>query len=1495
MGYHSVLELNQEERTVTVHTKPDSTLLTYDHVAGAESTQEDVFQKVGKPISDTCLAGYNGTIFAYGQTGSGKTHTIQGATSMGTDPSQRGVMPRVFQYLCAQIAREERKSGGRLKYSVTASFLEIYNERIFDLLEPNSQSLTLREDAKEGVYVENLHEVPITAADEILKLMEMGIQNRRVGETAMNRESSRSHSVFRLALRSTLTENGITKTKHSLFHLIDLAGSERQKATAAVGARLKEASGINKSLSALGNVIMALVAESRSGKARHVHYRDSKLTFLLRDSLGGNSLTYIIACVSPAGDSFGETLSTLKFAQRAKLIKNKAVINEDHTGSVDALQAEVKELKELVRNLTALQSANTRRLSVSGNANSPTSFADFMTPRKRHAEAPGVFSARRDPAAPAVRDVLVGDGLKRERAWLESNNVLKEKIDLLESLVDKQSKSLLSSKMMLTLRERALKKLEGSLKSGISDESAQELLFAELERYQHENKALNEQLVVNPAVVAKAIEVVNLRQRLGELENKECGLNTEERFVISDKLAELMGQNAGLNNNSPQKLWAALSTPQKRSCESFELQRWRQEQDFENQTMQLKDEMLGAKEEAIGYKAALEDVEAEKEIILRNMQELSQALNEQQVVTDALKLRHEDELSRLLAKHAEDEEAVHAIYEEEIRALSSGAHQSSEQSFELANTRAKLLTLEGEMKLTKERLATSEMQSASHSERLVALGKQLDEERQESQLKLSSANKLCIARAAELVELERQLAHSLQQAESIQSLQAQLISTQNSLEASQQREGARADEVDRLEQLCETTRAEVDRVTFNLEMLQEDHDNMAHDFSFQESFVTELKNKKEALEAAVAEKDSILARTLAKVDEKTEEIKQLKEELKHVAAQGSEGEMQLVASKQALEDTVEEQQRIISDLNEELEAEIRAVSKQETMVDQLKKESAVLQEALEDVRTAFKDLQEKLAAKEYTCAGIVQELGDKVEQIVKYEEQLNILSNRLGATEAELKESQQAEQDALEQRKISVDQIMEELRVESNQSRQSQLRVQQLEEEVTSMSERLKEAQSLECKIKGDFEAAVKAHKITEERHSASLYSLHSQWADEVQALNSRVTLLDSERISQQLAVRNLEQAVEVGDEHRQQVQALEAMVRSSQNRAHEISSELRAKEQALSAAALNLDAIQSDMQVQATEHEAQVQALRAANEDLQTQNLQIALQAATLSQELEAMATTMHMQIQTATEKCAEQAAAADSQTLEVARMEAHSNSLAAQLRQSIQDKQGYLEDLHRCRVEEERAFDEADKLRCELEQLHEEVSSVKENMRKLEAERDELSNKNAKLIGHQNPKQKIHHHMKIKQENDMLKQTVAALEKELRRPRKKADHEKENTMPEEDVNGGRRAQEELDLLTSAISKLGRSTDCTSVKMDECLKEIHVEPAQCLEIVRTLKTHLTESRQEVTKLKRQLVSKERDLLLMDSRKKLAEEAQVFKDLNSKTTEDFEDFQIFRQ
>lgn len=268
----------------------------------------------------------------------------------------RGLTPRIFAHLFRRLGHIAVVKGNALEYVLSCSYLEIYNEKIFDLLEENSsiatqQPKSLREDANKGVYVEQLRDVTIRSESDAIEWLQLGSSNRRMASTDMNRESSRSHAVFTIKLVQTeRTASGVMFTRRSNLHLVDLAGSEKQRQTKAAGQRLKEAAQINKSLSALGNVIMSLVDVS-NGQKRHVHYRDSKLTFLLKDSLGGNAITTIVATISGEEKYFSETLSTLKFAQRAKYIKNKAVQNQDSDSMLPLLKQEIDRLRQEIAQL----------------------------------------------------------------------------------------------------------------------------------------------------------------------------------------------------------------------------------------------------------------------------------------------------------------------------------------------------------------------------------------------------------------------------------------------------------------------------------------------------------------------------------------------------------------------------------------------------------------------------------------------------------------------------------------------------------------------------------------------------------------------------------------------------------------------------------------------------------------------------------------------------------------------------------------------------------------------------------------------------------------------------------------------------------------------------------------------------------------------------------------------------------------------------------------
>ncbi|CAH2052903.1 unnamed protein product [Thlaspi arvense] len=338
-----------------------------------EEMIDEIFQLVGAPLVENCLAGFNSSVFAYGQTGSGKTYTMWGPANGLLEEhlsgDQRGLTPRVFELLFARISEEQVKHADRqLSYQCRCSFLEIYNEQITDLLDPSQKNLMIREDVKSGVYVENLTEGYVKNLKDLSQLLIKGLSNRRTGATSVNAESSRSHCVFTCVVESHCKSaaDGLSSFKTSRINLVDLAGSERQKSTGAAGERLKEAGNINRSLSQLGNLINILAEISQTGKQRHIPYRDSRLTFLLQESLGGNAKLAMVCAVSPSQSCRSETFSTLRFAQRAKAIQNKAVVNE-------VMQDDVNFLREVIRQLRSSPPAeeNNQDMSRVEKINSP--------------------------------------------------------------------------------------------------------------------------------------------------------------------------------------------------------------------------------------------------------------------------------------------------------------------------------------------------------------------------------------------------------------------------------------------------------------------------------------------------------------------------------------------------------------------------------------------------------------------------------------------------------------------------------------------------------------------------------------------------------------------------------------------------------------------------------------------------------------------------------------------------------------------------------------------------------------------------------------------------------------------------------------------------------------------------------------------------------------------------------------------------------------------
>uniref|UniRef100_A0AC34FLJ3 Kinesin-like protein n=1 Tax=Panagrolaimus sp. ES5 TaxID=591445 RepID=A0AC34FLJ3_9BILA len=310
------LQINPSNSTIIVENKNGvKTQYKLNGVFDAEKTQEAIYNIVGKPIVDGFIEGINGTIFAYGQTGSGKSYTMLGPDI--DSESHVGIIPRAIKMIFSDLDSNAEANPNLFKYSIKCSFIEIYNENLIDLLESETKKLDIQTNGK-LINIKNAAEMPVKSLDECLKYLKHGLKKRNIASTSMNDQSSRSHAIFMLTLESEELEGEKINKFSSRLNLVDLAGSERQSQTNNVGARLKETGKINNSLLTLARVIR---------KNAHYSIRDSKLTMILRDSIGGNSKTSVIVNIHQSPEFIGDTVLTLDFAASVKQVKNTVEVN----------------------------------------------------------------------------------------------------------------------------------------------------------------------------------------------------------------------------------------------------------------------------------------------------------------------------------------------------------------------------------------------------------------------------------------------------------------------------------------------------------------------------------------------------------------------------------------------------------------------------------------------------------------------------------------------------------------------------------------------------------------------------------------------------------------------------------------------------------------------------------------------------------------------------------------------------------------------------------------------------------------------------------------------------------------------------------------------------------------------------------------------------------------------------------------------------------------
>ncbi|KAG2499154.1 hypothetical protein HYH03_002736 [Edaphochlamys debaryana] len=890
----------------------------FDQVLPENTTQESVFELAGVTSVDNCLAGYNSSIFAYGQTGAGKTFTVIG--NIG-DTDKRGLAPRVFEYLYAKITDHENARGpDTVKYNCRCAFLEIYNETIADLLSPSSQNLPIREDPEKGPYVEGLIEAPALNVDEMLAHLVKGAENRHTGETRLNRESSRSHSVFVCTIEKTVTSNGISKCFYARLNLVDLAGSERTGSGAhggsnVTGEHFKEACHINKSLTALGRVTTELVKSQKNGGGGHVPYRDSKLTFLLQSSLGGNAKTLIIANVSPSSVCAHETLSTLRFAKQTKHIRNDAKVNWTVQGDRLAMQREIERLR---MELAGVRSGVTEPL-VQANEELAAKLDDeqrrreeLQQERDRYANA--LAQARRENKALDQR--LVGiSGLDSKGA--SGAGALATLVDEVETFDNAQ----LRRQVELAGAEQQLAAMQ--LEMERASRALVEAQHAAAEQGRCEAVAKCEEL--SGQVEALSKEKVDLEEACAMLANNlsDSGLKLaaekEQLAAVSANLEASTAREAELKEQLQQER-EARAEAERQLAEAREQASGLQVQ-LENRGTELSEQ--GGRMEAL--QRQLEGALAEAQQLQSRLAEVQEHLAVATRDSASTHSELSDQISQLTAKlAAADATAAEraATVDELTRDLASSRDQLSEREASLEAKAAectaaleRLAEREASLAAEAEARSAAERQASSLSTELTALREQLSAGEQGA---AAVAAELAVVRTeaeglrAKVAERDADLEQAGARAEASAAEISGLTARVAELETGVNEQTAAREAT---EESLRTAEASVASLEQQLAGLRQELSAAQGEASAGQERGAELSAKVVELEGAKAELESQVAKQTAEAQERSSQLASLEHELAELKSSKAQLEEQLAQEQETVRET--------SSLNTELQDKIQ--------------------------------------------------------------------------------------------------------------------------------------------------------------------------------------------------------------------------------------------------------------------------------------------------------------------------------------------------------------------------------------------------------------------------------------------------------------------------------------------------------------------------------------------------------------------------------------------
>ncbi|NXU47872.1 KIF15 protein, partial [Turnix velox] len=1331
----SVLSSN----TIRLHSKPEPKIFTFDYVANMETTQESLFLSVAKSIVESCMNGYNGTIFAYGQTGSGKTFTMMGPSDSGNfTHSLRGVIPRSFEYLFFLIEREKEKAGSGKSFLCKCSFIEIYNEQIFDLLDSASAGLFLREHIKKGVFVDGAVEQVVSSAAEAYQVLTMGWRNRRVASTSMNRESSRSHAVFTITVESMEKNNEVVNIRSSLLNLVDLAGSERQKDTHAEGLRLKEAGNINRSLSCLGQVITALV-DVGNGKQRHVCYRDSKLTFLLRDSLGGNAKTCIIANVHPGSRCFGETLSTLNFAQRAKLIKNKAVVNEDTQGNVTQLQAEIKKLKEQLAQLTSVPSLHDISVSQgaaenhNNNVNYTNKFLEAM--------------------------------LFWEKSEEEKKNLL-EKIAQLEDLCAKKEKFIQSNKMIVKFREDHILRLERLHKEagGSLLPKEQEDLLTEL---REELQTLREQMDQHPRVAKYAMENHNLREENKRLRSLQSVKKAQE--IDAQTIAELekafLEASATEKNTGGHHLYSATISVEGNALTSEKLKA---------RLLQTQSELASSKQEYEEFKELTKKKHMELQSELKSLQKTNQHLENILEATKAHKRREVSQLHKIHRETLQNITTPTKAYQlrsrlvprisPEILDYNSEDFQHSEEVLDdilkepvpLEMSEQAHEAIAEELKMAQEQLSTMQTKLDEEESKNIKLHQQISKlEHHSAQIQelLSSERNECNKERQELLEQIKSLEKQLQDSESkinilkseVYDLRIVLQSADKELSAVKLEYGAFKEKQEReMGQLSgrhmdvqfqlDSVRLQHEKILEEKASLQDDYDNLQEVAKFEtDQLKQQLEERKQEAEAMKTELSNLLK--LLKTEKEHNE--KLSLQLQEDKENNSKDCLNLLEKAQVVKPSSEmatrckQQEAKLQKLEQELVAAEESIAS-------LKKTNDADKEVVTDLMRQIQELRSSINHKTETIDGLTRELKDincKYNLILAAkEESKGIIENQEKKIE-ELREALERSQiaDNIERDLLCEDlhHTTEQLMRLTEASKKHDALLQCAQEDIAKKEALIQELQEQLDKMAEEMEKSKNEYEQKLKQIGCFVDS-------------SSVTFLQCPKTHPKFDV-NLAKLLET---HEQEIAYRRASAINLEHLVHELNEERRAK---------NDEILRLKEQLNELENLRQEMQILVEN----NRSLQSLVEAQRLNKNSDQKLPEVQC-LKRKEEEAADDQLAKNKAVEEMLKIKAELEETKNMLKIKESACLEMIREVERTRALELKAFNEKEEIRSKLEEMYTERDRIGKEMDLLRKQVDTLAEENGKLLGHQNLNQKIQYLVKLKKDNAKLTEETEKLRAE-------------------------------------------------------------------------------------------------------------------------------------